>query len=75
MQLVNRASSRGVLGRIGAFFERARAFFVQIGAFWVRFELVLNPGPKSMVSSCVSLPKTDRPVVKKKRDEIDSFVR
>ena len=50
MQLVKRASSRGVLGRIGAFldsgrlgnrvgafFVRIRAFFDQIGVFWVRF--------------------------------------
>ena len=42
------------LGRFGSsrgvFVVQIRAFFAQIGAFWVRFELVLNPGPKSMVS-------------------------
>ena len=37
VQLVNGASSQGVLGRIGTFFVRVRALFAQIGAFWVQF--------------------------------------
>ena len=83
MQLVNRASSRGVLGRIGEFFVRIRAFSQKTTwvarAFFLqktpRIKLVLNPVPKSMDSWGVSLPKSVRPVVKKNRAQIDSYVR
>ena len=47
----------------------------RFGSDFPRFELVLNPGPKSMVNLGVSLPKTDPLVVKKNRAQIDSFVR
>ena len=73
VQIVKQTSSRGVLGRIGVFFVRVRAFkkTVRIASAFLqktpRIELVLYPGAKSMVSLGVSLPKIARPTGRQKK--------